>query len=328
MAVELSINPELKRLLPALSKDEREQLEENILADGRVFNAIIYWPNGGKNYIVDGMHRYEIATKHSIPFDVQAKQFASQDDAERWMLNHAIGHRNLTPEGIRTVRGELYKRVKQKVGHPPEDENSDIMSELAVTGNVSTVSEAVAVMQVDERTLRRDEKRVDNKAELIDSLRKKIDDGTFKISDADLELLAKQTHEKQNEVAREARTNNQSLAWAMEKLKIKKKRTAPKPECPVSKGKHEWESDGNGERYCIHCKEDHPDSKKPRAKQGKEISPAKMVDALTKKHVGYLVRGIDAVAKINGGKGPNHKQANDSLNTLIGALKKMRKGER
>ena len=106
-------------------------------------------------------------------------------------------------------------------------------------------------------------------------------------------------------------------------------KTYPVKNCQVSSdGEHEWDSDGSGERFCIHCKEDHPDSKKPRAKQGKEISPAKMVDELTKKHVGYLVRGIDAVAKINGGKGPNHKQANDSLNTLIKALKGMRKGER
>lgn len=35
------------------------------------------------------------------------------------------------------------------------------------------------------------------------------------------------------------------------------------PECEVSKGDHEWEADGSGERFCVHCKEDHPDNPKP-----------------------------------------------------------------
>lgn len=66
--------------------------------------------------------------------------------------------------------------------------------------------------------------------------------------------------------------------------------------------------------------------RKKKAGDGK--SPAKLVDDLSKKHVGPLVRGIDAVAEINGGKGLAHVCANDALNDLIAALKRMRGGEK
>ena len=66
---------------------------------------------------------------------------------------------------------------------------------------------------------------------------------------------------------------------------------------------------------------------KKRTPRTKEVSPAKLVDNLRSKHVSPLVRGIDAVAKVNGGKGECHTTANDSLNTLEKTLKQMRGGK-
>ena len=57
-----------------------------------------------------------------------------------------------------------------------------------------------------------------------------------------------------------------------------------------------------------------------------EKNPAILVDALTKKHVGPACRDIDEIAKANGVKGPNYAIANESLNSLIEALKELRKG--
>lgn len=67
--------------------------------------------------------------------------------------------------------------------------------------------------------------------------------------------------------------------------------------------------------------------KKPRTKASKEVSPAKLVDQLTRKYVSPLVRGIDAVAKINGGKGECHAAASGALDSFITSLKKMREGK-
>jgi hypothetical protein len=62
-------------------------------------------------------------------------------------------------------------------------------------------------------------------------------------------------------------------------------------------------------------------------KPGREsTSPAQVVDTFYKAHFPPLVRGIDAAAIAIGGKGPNHKQANDALNSFSDAVKKMREG--
>ena len=66
----------------------------------------------------------------------------------------------------------------------------------------------------------------------------------------------------------------------------------------------------------------------PKKAKPKEVSSAKLVDQLTRKFVSPMVRGIDNIATANGGKGKYHKQANDALNLLIGALKQMRSGQR
>ena len=56
----LKIDREFEMLIPALTLDEYEQLESNILSDGEIFNPIFTW-NG---YIIDGHHRYHILSEH------------------------------------------------------------------------------------------------------------------------------------------------------------------------------------------------------------------------------------------------------------------------
>lgn len=53
--MELIINPKFVEEIPSLSEQEFRQLEENILADGRVINPIIIWkqPESGMNVMLD-----------------------------------------------------------------------------------------------------------------------------------------------------------------------------------------------------------------------------------------------------------------------------------
>ena len=68
--MKLQINPEFENMIPELTDDELSQLEENILAEGRIVNPIVVW-NG---VIVDGHNRYKIAQKHPhIQFTVHEK---------------------------------------------------------------------------------------------------------------------------------------------------------------------------------------------------------------------------------------------------------------
>lgn len=87
----IQIDQEFKELIPALTKEEYEQLEANILAEG-VRDSLLVW-NG---VLIDGHNRYEIATKHGITFDVQEKEFADRAEAERWIILNQFGRRNLS----------------------------------------------------------------------------------------------------------------------------------------------------------------------------------------------------------------------------------------
>jgi N6-adenosine-specific RNA methylase IME4 len=87
----LSVNPSLKALIPQLTPDEYEGLERSIVAEGCRFPLLVWG-----DLLVDGHNRYEICTRHNIPFQVQQIEFESEAHARIWMRNHALGQRNLT----------------------------------------------------------------------------------------------------------------------------------------------------------------------------------------------------------------------------------------
>ena len=59
----LKIDPEFKALIPPLTPDERAGLEASILTEG-CRDALIVWGD----ILIDGHNRYEICTKHNIPY--------------------------------------------------------------------------------------------------------------------------------------------------------------------------------------------------------------------------------------------------------------------
>ena len=103
---ELTIIDELKTLLPPLSAEEYAGLETDILEHG-CLSPMITW-NGN---LVDGHHRYEICTKHEIPFSVQNIVFDNLDAAKLWAWKHQEHRRNLTP----FHRAELALKLKDTI---------------------------------------------------------------------------------------------------------------------------------------------------------------------------------------------------------------------
>jgi len=101
----IKIDPEFQNLIPPLSADELNQLEQNIISEGKCRDTVKVW----KDIIIDGYHRYEICQKHGIPFEVQNINFASRKDAILWIIEHQLGRRNLSS----AMRIELvYRRAK------------------------------------------------------------------------------------------------------------------------------------------------------------------------------------------------------------------------
>jgi len=91
MTTTLTINPELRDLLPPLSSDKIVGLEADILRDGCT-DPLIVWGE----VLVDGHHRYAICMKHDVPFKIQQKDFASLIDVKIWMCDRQGNRRNLT----------------------------------------------------------------------------------------------------------------------------------------------------------------------------------------------------------------------------------------
>lgn len=111
--MELKIDPEFESVIPTLTEDEQQQLEENILSEGRIINPLIIW-NG---IIVDGHNRYHIAQRHpQIAFQTYEKQFASKFEALAWICKNQLGRRNLTPQQKKYLVGERYEAQKQSHG--------------------------------------------------------------------------------------------------------------------------------------------------------------------------------------------------------------------
>lgn len=87
----MKIDIEFKNLIPALTQEEFAGLENSIKAEG-CREAIITW----NDTIVDGHNRYEICTRHNIPFRTCPKDFADRNDAKIWIIKNQFSRRNLS----------------------------------------------------------------------------------------------------------------------------------------------------------------------------------------------------------------------------------------
>jgi len=87
----LQVDPEFKALMPPLTEEEYQQLEQNILAKRKCHDAIVLWDNT----IIDGFNRFCICVEHGIEFEVKEMNFASRDDAKIWIIENQLGRRNL-----------------------------------------------------------------------------------------------------------------------------------------------------------------------------------------------------------------------------------------
>ena len=87
----IEINQEFKALIPPLSLEEYSQLEKNIIADGCREPLVVF-----NNTLVDGHNRYEICTKHDLPFSILEKDFTDSGAAKLWMIRNQFGRRNLS----------------------------------------------------------------------------------------------------------------------------------------------------------------------------------------------------------------------------------------
>lgn len=111
MITTLIIDEEFKNLIPPLSDVERKGLEDSILKEG-CRDAIITW----HGVIVDGHNRYDICTKHNIPYKTVQREFESREAVIEWIILNQFGRRNLPTY----ERARLALRLKPVIAEKAE----------------------------------------------------------------------------------------------------------------------------------------------------------------------------------------------------------------
>jgi len=150
----ITIKKEFKNLIFPLSEQEMTSLENSIKVHG-VKDPLTVWAKNGKNYLVDGHHRYIIIQKHKIKkYKITSMQFNSKTDAINFILDFQMARRNCTPEGISYLRGLRYKNEKRQHGGDRKSTRNDF--------NLKNTSETLGEQyKVTGRTIMNDEKFTD-----------------------------------------------------------------------------------------------------------------------------------------------------------------------
>jgi len=101
---DLVVDKEFEELLPVLTPEEFNRLEQSILKNG-MLDPIKVWeePDTGKYIIIDGHNRCKILKKNNISLNywenykiMYADELPTRDDVKRWMLEQQLGRRNLS----------------------------------------------------------------------------------------------------------------------------------------------------------------------------------------------------------------------------------------
>jgi len=120
----ITISSQFQDLIYPLTTEELTVLEQSILQHG-VRDPLVVWENG-KNYLIDGHHRWSIIKKHKISkYNVVNLKFDNKHEAINWMIDNQLGRRNSTPEGISYLRGLRYKNEKLQHGGNRKSSGND-----------------------------------------------------------------------------------------------------------------------------------------------------------------------------------------------------------
>ncbi len=83
-------------LIPPLGKEEYDQLEQNIVADG-CREPLVIWKRKKEQVLIDGHNRYGICKSHDLPYSTVEVNFEDEDEACVWIIKNQFGRRNLAP---------------------------------------------------------------------------------------------------------------------------------------------------------------------------------------------------------------------------------------
>ncbi|GJM63178.1 ParB N-terminal domain-containing protein [Persicobacter diffluens] len=176
----ITIHPELQKYIRPLSESEYQILEQNIMANNRIFDPLIVWKSADKYYLVDGHHRYSIAQKHKVDFNIALLDNHPDMEAVKvFMDEKQLGQRNMTGEEIAFLRGATYEHRKIK---DPSQKRA---------GGGDTAEELSQVFHVNPKTIKRDALFYKGAIKLPDETRQMLIQGALPYTKRQIEDLGR-----------------------------------------------------------------------------------------------------------------------------------------
>lgn len=139
----MKIDVEFQSLIPPLTFEEKEMLEESILSEG-CRDAIVVW----NDTIIDGHNRYEICKKHGIPFETVNREFESRNEVIEWIIKNQFGRRNLPLH----ERARLALRLKSVIAEKAKSNKQEAANKMnLIVGNNVSAEICENVLPIDTR---------------------------------------------------------------------------------------------------------------------------------------------------------------------------------
>lgn len=139
----MKIDAEFQSLIPPLTFEEKKMLEESILNEG-CRDAIVLWGDT----IIDGHNRYEICTKHEIPFETVNREFESRNEVIEWIIKNQFGRRNLPLH----ERARLALRLKSVIAEKAKSNKQEAANKMnLIVGNNVSAEICENVLPIDTR---------------------------------------------------------------------------------------------------------------------------------------------------------------------------------
>lgn len=144
--MQIIIDKEFQSLIPPLTVEEYEGLEKSILSEG-CRDAIVLWEepvvhydelsgftdiHGKSPVIIDGHNRYEICTRHNIPFNTVYADLHDRNEVKIWMMRNQLARRNLNDFQRIEITHKCEDAVKEKAKERQES------TRFGGGGNIST----------------------------------------------------------------------------------------------------------------------------------------------------------------------------------------------
>ena len=166
----ITIDPEFAALIPPLSKEERDQLEANLLEHGGARDALVVWNVDDRLILIDGHNRFEICMRLGLLFNIEEIEFEDRNHAKEWIIRNQFGRRNLSAY----VRTQLALQLEATIAaRSRQGERTDLLQNSAKSlDRLDTREEVAKLANVSHDTVAK-VKRIDAQGapELVDVLK-------------------------------------------------------------------------------------------------------------------------------------------------------------